>query len=493
MSIFELSLDDQRSQPGRKRVRTTCGSVLLAATALLLVAFPAMVGAETASDPKIGVSPSQLQFGSVESTKTKSVKIRNQGKADLTVDSISPCVGTSNEFSWSPPAPFTVAPKERVKLEVSYTPADDGEDRGCLEIVSNDPKRPTVKVSLRGRAVSDDPPVPGPDIDLQPDALAFGEVSIGGSATRTLKVKNKGTDPLEAVMVGRCFETSTEFSWSPTDMFSVPPDENVAVQVTYAPVDAGLDEGCLQIVSNDPDENPAVADVSGSGVEAGEEFVDIDITQFKVKKNFESGSADPIFVHLWVRNEAGPDVERMAIVSGMQGGVIVYEESLMVSDKGGNRGSRKYAFPTFMPTAGGEILWLATVLDDDADIDEALAVTQVAGAAAPSVDVDLDAVRLKATKKVSLARGKRIRLRVWIENPGSIDEARLATLTGVQGGVEVYNESLEVADMPGDDAAKRYAFPAYAPNATGDIVWSVTIADDDPDVDLTSAVSRVNP
>jgi hypothetical protein len=67
------------------------------------------------------------------------------------------------------------------------------------------------------------------------------------------------------------------------------------------------------------------------------------------------------------------------------------------------------------------------------------------------------------------------------------------TLTGVQGGVEVYSETVEASDRPNDDGAARYGFPSFAPERTGDIVWAVTVADDDPDEDVRSAVTRVRP
>jgi hypothetical protein len=440
------------------------------ACAVTLTVLPSAAWAANDPQPKIGVAPSQIQFGTVETSKTKSTKIKNHGKADLVVSAVTPCTDTSSEFVWASVAPVTLAPKETLKLEVSYTPVDTGEDKGCLEVASNDPKRPTVQVSLRGRAEDDTPVVAGPDIDLKPDELNFGEVPVGGSATRSFKVKNKGTESLDGVTVGRCFETSAEFSWDPADMFSVAPDENVSVRVTYLPVDEGVDEGCLSIVSNDPDENPAILDLRGTGVSPGSGLVDLDIFQFKVKKRFEAGSSDEVFVHLWVRNEGDVDEPALAVVVGMQDGLVVYEQSLTVADKGGNRGSKKYTFPSFLPTGTSEILWLAVIEDGDADVDEAFAVTQIDGPQAASVDVDLDAVRFKATKKASLTKGKRIRLKVWIENPGVVDETRVATLTGRQGPTDIYSETLEVADRPGDDAATRFNFPAYAPVAQGDIL-----------------------
>ena len=483
------------AERAHEKSKTMNLSVSGLAIVLIAVVMAGALGTAAVADdePKLGVSPPRIEFGTVEITKTKSTKIKNNGKADLVVSSIDPCPGTTTEFSWVSPAPFTLAPKESMRLAVTYMPVDAGQDKGCLEIESNDPKRPTFSVAMRGRGKDEAPPAVGPDIDFKPSSLDFGQVVTGSSRALAVKVKNKGSDPLENVIFNRCFETSPEYTWDPMSMFSVPPGGEVVVVVTYAPVDLGVDEGCLEAQSNDPDENPAVLEVRGEGVESSGAVVDLDIRDFKVKKRFQLGSADEIFVNLWVMNTGEVDEPRLAMVVGMQNGAVVYEQSLSVSDKGGNRGGKKYKFPTFLPTEAGEILWMATILDDDPDIDEALAVTQVFGASLPSVDVDLDAVKLKPTKKVSLTRGKPIRLRVWIKNPGALDESRVATLSGVQGGVEVYSATLDVSDRPGDEAATKHSFPRFTPSAVGDVLWTVSIAADDPDVDAMSAVTRVRP
>jgi hypothetical protein len=465
-------------------------AILTMSASLLL---PGVVVAE--DEPRLGISPPKINFGGVDvgTSKIKTLKVRNRGKADLEVGAIALCDGTSVEYGVSFAAPATVAPKGSVDVEVSYAPADTGTDRGCLRISSNDPRNPQYEVSLSGRGVDDTVSADGPDIDLQPDSLDFGAVPVGASRTLKVKVKNKGTVPLEGVMVGRCFETSEEYSWSPTEMFTVPADENVKLEVTYSPVDEIADDGCLEIVSNDPDENPAVLELSGVGGEGS--GVDLDIFAFKVKRKVVLGEEDENIVtpRLWIKNSGEVDGERLALVIGTQAGVVVYEEELLVSDRPGNQGKTPYRFPDFVPTEGGEIVWMAVVDDDDEDADEAFAVTWVEGVAEASVGLDLDVVRLKPTKKVSLDSGRKIRLRVWVRNSGAIDDARPMTLVGVQGGVEVYREAVDASDVPGDDAATRYVFPTYVPESVGDILWAVTVADDDPDEDARSAVTRVRP
>ena len=68
---------------------------------------------------------------------------------------------------------------------------------------------------------------------------------------------------------------------------------------------------------------------------------------------------------------------------------------------------------------------------------------------------------------------------------------RPATLVGVQNGGVVYGPvTLQVSDPPGGGTS-QFAFPAYTPIATGNINWTLTLQDDNPDtVTGTTAVPR---
>lgn len=96
--------------------------------------------------------------------------------------------------------------------------------------------------------------VPAPDINLTPLVLTFGAVPAGGSATLNTAIQNLGTVVLNVSAINLCAGTSTEFNWAPLAPFTVAPGANQTLAVTYAPVDEGIDTGCLAISSNDPDE-----------------------------------------------------------------------------------------------------------------------------------------------------------------------------------------------------------------------------------------------
>ncbi|MHB8790564.1 MAG: choice-of-anchor D domain-containing protein [Desulfobulbaceae bacterium] len=93
-----------------------------------------------------------------------------------------------------------------------------------------------------------------PDINLSPLSLDFGAVAAGGSATLIGAIQNLGSRDLNVTLINLCAGTSAEFSWLPAAPFIVAPSTSQALEVTYAPVDEGIDSGCLAISSNDPDE-----------------------------------------------------------------------------------------------------------------------------------------------------------------------------------------------------------------------------------------------
>ncbi|GFE58608.1 choice-of-anchor D domain-containing protein [Geobacter sp. AOG1] len=222
-------------------------------------------------------------------------------------------------------------------------------------------------------------PVPTPSIALNPASLNFGSILTGGSATLTTLVQNTGTADLSITAIALCTGTSTEFTWSPPAPFTVTPGSSQTLSVAYAPVDTGTDTGCLNITSNDPVTNPAVLNLTGSGVTTPPltEF-DFDIQKFMATKEIklkEKGKANSVNFHLLLFNEGtGPGTSTATLV-GMQNGNQVYSETINVSVPPAE--TVMFKFPPFRPTVLGDITWTVTVVDNDADVDQATAVTTV--------------------------------------------------------------------------------------------------------------------
>jgi Beta-propeller repeat len=103
--------------------------------------------------------------------------------------------------------------------------------------------------------------------------------------------------------------------------------------------------------------------------------------------------------------------------------------------------------------------------------------------------LDLDIAQFRVTKHVALSRGS-IDLTLVVRNSGVVNGQAQATVVGVQNGVQVYAETITVSDPVGSGRSK-FDFPAFAPTAAGDITWTATIDDPDPDIDISTAVTRV--
>ncbi len=93
------------------------------------------------------------------------------------------------------------------------------------------------------------------------DPLEFGRLFIGGRRSRTLRIGNRGTGPLEISTIG--FDRSDYTSG--VEALSVPPGESRELAVTFAPGSVGAVEGTLTLVSNDPDQGTVTVRLRGEG------------------------------------------------------------------------------------------------------------------------------------------------------------------------------------------------------------------------------------
>jgi len=107
-----------------------------------------------------------------------------------------------------------------------------------------------------------------PDIDVTPVSHDFGDVQTGQSAAMTFDVENLGTDALLISAVGNSNPASPPYSLTQDDCTAAAllPSESCQFEVTFTPTSAGVATLSLDIVSNDPDENPLLIDLTGNGL-----------------------------------------------------------------------------------------------------------------------------------------------------------------------------------------------------------------------------------
>ena len=99
---------------------------------------------------------------------------------------------------------------------------------------------------------------PGQKIGFAPALLDFGQVDIGTTSSKTLRISNFGFSELEVVDVGSTLPEFTSFFVS---SFTVPPFGFVELTVEFTPTIEGTYSGDLVIESNDPQQ----PDTDGDG------------------------------------------------------------------------------------------------------------------------------------------------------------------------------------------------------------------------------------
>jgi hypothetical protein len=140
--------------------------------------------------------------------------------------------------------------------------------------------------------------------------------------------------------------------------------------------------------------------------------------------------------------------------------------------------------PQHTYTVAGTYIVSLTVTDDEGQTDTNTTTATISGNAV----LDLDIASFSVSNSVRL--GKAVAIKLSVENPGPVLGQALATVTGVQGGMQVYTWSLNVYDYNGKGSTS-FTFPTYTTTAKGVIEWTVTIADVDPDSDVATATTTV--
>ncbi len=135
----------------------------------------------TCGSPKLEVTPTNLDFGTVNTGQTKDLNltVRNIGNGTLTVNTIT---SSNPNFSVTAPSvPFNVAAGAQQAVAVRFAPTTVGNLSGSLSLASNDPSSPTT-VSLIG--VGGDPCASS----ITPTTQSFQ--TLGGTGSVTVTIAN---------------------------------------------------------------------------------------------------------------------------------------------------------------------------------------------------------------------------------------------------------------------------------------------------------------
>jgi len=214
---------------------------------------------------KISVDPKSLNFKNLKKdvpSDVLTVTVTNVGVADLILSPPVIAGDFPSVFSQTNDCPAALTSNAFCTISVTATSPDYDKKTAELQIVSNDPKKPTTIVKLKAKAKP-------PKIAKKPSSLNFKKVSVGVPIDITLALTNKGITDLEIPYTGVISITGdhpADFNFSPATCPTLATDESCVLTVTFTPSVADKRSAVLNIPSNDPKKQPVLTvNLKGTG------------------------------------------------------------------------------------------------------------------------------------------------------------------------------------------------------------------------------------
>jgi hypothetical protein len=230
-----------------------CPRALPLATALVAI----MSLSRPAVAQQLVFSPTVLRFGTVVVGQAEPhiLIVSNGGTASTTISSVTT---SGSEFRVSGiQLPLVLAPKERVAVTVTFTPARTGWT-GVNEITFiENSSNSTAQVKAAGVGVTAEP------LAASPTIISFGKIAVGSTAQQSIGLKNRSTSSSKILAFG---VLGSGFSVKgPALPLTLAPGQSTTLTVLFAPKFAGIN-GASIFVSGPSVDIP----VSGTGTTTGQ-------------------------------------------------------------------------------------------------------------------------------------------------------------------------------------------------------------------------------
>ena len=214
--------------------------------------------------PMVTVTPNKLDFGGVpvmQKSAPKTFTIGNSGTDALNVTGLLITGANLNDFDFAvqPKLPFAINPKATAAIQVTFTPNDHAMESASVDLVSDDPLMPNVKIPLTGTGLQ-----PGFEIDKMD--LDFGTVMVGGVATRDLVIKNSGDGPITISRISTDGMAKAYYSVDRASNITIADGKSQTVKVSFQPQMGGLAEAKLVITPSVAQLESATVTLTGTGV-----------------------------------------------------------------------------------------------------------------------------------------------------------------------------------------------------------------------------------
>ena len=159
----------------------------------------------------------------------------------------------------------SLVPNQYIGGGVVFTPVRRGVHTGTFVIRSNDVNLPEFRVLFTGRGFA-------PGIDVQTGG--FGDVSVGGSSTARVVVRNDGDAPLtiSGVEVDDSGQFSANVVFSDFPVVLTGTDSRFVFDVSFVPAELGISTAALIVLSDALRESAYPVELQGNGVEPETKF-----------------------------------------------------------------------------------------------------------------------------------------------------------------------------------------------------------------------------
>jgi hypothetical protein len=211
-------------------------------------------------------------FGAVVIDKKKGVTLRieNVGTSTLDIDNIGFLAGDTTDFLHDFGSPLSIPAGGSTEFDMNFSPKTTGDKTVTVEIVNNDPLKPSYLFEAIGVGIEKIEP----DISIvqlgtvfpNGSSFAFGPVLVGLPRSKVFVIQNTGTDTL--VVEDMLFLTGdvTDFLHDIASFpFSISAGALKTFTITFTPSKTGSLYTRLQIIHNDPDSNPYKLRLEGTG------------------------------------------------------------------------------------------------------------------------------------------------------------------------------------------------------------------------------------
>jgi len=243
-----------------------------------IVASDAFVSkiSEPVSGPEIQVTDTALPgddldiaFGNrlIGESAVETLNVKNLGDTDLVLGTLSGIAPSGSPFVIENDqcSDQTLAPFETCSADLHFSPLAEQNSIASFEIPSNDSDENPVTVTLQGQGVSEI--VLTPDINLSRTTVSFGNVTIGVFGDESVSIENLGDDALILGQIGAVDPVSPPFSILSDGCSNqtLAPTESCVLGIRFSPTAEPIANDTFDIPSNDPDENPVIINLNGSG------------------------------------------------------------------------------------------------------------------------------------------------------------------------------------------------------------------------------------